>query len=125
MLHQRRPERSPPLIIEAQEHSSRAPDWGERLNHRHVQVNVLAPTIDSRVEQRSQRVGLRVECSDIRPFETVTAEAGICQVVEIRAPTVLFPDDTIGLMGRKRRIFWDTTVLVASAVTSRRIAAEI
>src|SRR5207244_7257941 len=69
------------------------------------------PIITTRVEQEQLLTGLRIDRSDIGPFETIAVIASKSQVFAARWSAMLFRRDMVGFMRGDNEVLMDQAVL--------------
>jgi hypothetical protein len=70
-------------------------------------AEVISPSISSRVEERRESTGLRIDAQQVRAFAPIASRAGQAQIAQLRLAVMLNGDDMIDLerprVGRLRQ----------------------
>jgi hypothetical protein len=89
----------PPRVVHREQLDGRASHCRCTLDKRSEQLEMIGPTVASRVEQRDNLARDRIDAGQVRAFAQIAAVTGEGQILVIVAPTVLARNYVFDVMG--------------------------
>lgn len=101
---------NPPRVVHREQLHSSAPNRRNALDNRPAETEMIAPTVASRIEQRDNLSGARIDSGQVRTFAQIATVTGKGEIAAIIAPTVLAGYYVLDVMGKGTTVLRKATI---------------